>query len=189
MNIIFLDTSLLQISHLGIDTVNRWHFVLESGRWGRSRCILPSPLHLYLSLLPLFLLFFGGDYCPTLSACKPFLIFLSVINLYLTDSILLYPAHIFFHLPPCLLPSYISLSLSLSYRMLKIQWAGYKNMNSTSEKESVIYPFRPTGCVLIFQKPLSAIVWFQQHTAVTLLRCKKLKGHRAVKSCVIFSEV
>lgn len=40
MNIIFLDTSLLQISHLGTDTVNRWHSVLESGRWGRSCCSL-----------------------------------------------------------------------------------------------------------------------------------------------------
>lgn len=35
-----LDTSLLQISHLGVDTVNRWHAVLESGRWGRSCCSL-----------------------------------------------------------------------------------------------------------------------------------------------------
>lgn len=44
MNIIFffffLDTSLRQISHLGTDTVNRWHSVLESGHWGRSCCSL-----------------------------------------------------------------------------------------------------------------------------------------------------
>lgn len=70
-----------------------------------------SPLHLYLSLLsPRFF----GITALSLSLCKPFLIFLSVINLYLTDSILLYPAHIFFHLPPCLSPSSISLSLSLT---------------------------------------------------------------------------
>lgn len=125
----------------------------------------PLPLHLYLSYslrLSVYLLcgtffwgFFGGEgrgggYWPSsLSPYKPFLIFLSVINLYLTDSILLYPTHIFFHLPPCLSPS----SIALSHRMLESQWTGYKNMNSTSEKESVILSsFRPAGLVLIFQE-------------------------------------
>lgn len=165
----FLDTSLLQISHLGKDTVNRWHFVLESGRWGRSRRSLVR-CHCHPSFLPFtssslsqllpssFRLsavwdFFGGEgregYWPSSLSLSPFLIFLSVINLYLTDSILLYPAHIFFHLPPCLSPS----SIALSHRMLKSQWTGYKNMNSTSEKESVILSsFRPAGLVLIFQE-------------------------------------
>lgn len=52
MNMIFfLDTSLLQISYLGKDTVNRWHFVLESGRWGRSRRSLVW-CHCHPSFLP-----------------------------------------------------------------------------------------------------------------------------------------
>lgn len=115
VNITVLDTSLLQISHLGTDTVNRRHFVLESGRRGRSRrslvwcrpSFLPSPL---LNLLPLSFLVFLGLLAPSLFPVSLFLIFLSVINLYLTDSILLYPAHIFFHLPRCLSPSSIALS-------------------------------------------------------------------------------
>lgn len=100
----------------------------------------------------------GGGYWPSsLSSYKPFLIFLSVINLYLTDSILLYLAHIFFHLPPCLSPS----SIALSHRMLKSQWTGYKNMNSTSEKESVILSsFRPAGLVLIFQESVFFLYFF-----------------------------
>lgn len=45
--------------------------------------------------------------------------------------------------------------LSLSHRMLKSQWTGYKNMNSTSEKESLILSsFGPSGLVLIYQEPL-----------------------------------
>lgn len=81
--------------------------------------------------------------------CKPFLIVLSVINLHRTDSILLHPAHIFFHLPPCLSPS----STALPRRMLKSQWTGNKNMNSTSERR-VSYPVRLTGLLLIFPPPI-----------------------------------
>lgn len=48
---------------------------------------------------------------------KPFLIVLSVINLFGTDSILPQPARVCFHLPPCLLPS----SIALPRRMLRSQ--------------------------------------------------------------------
>lgn len=106
----FLDTNLLQKSNLGMVIVYTLSLtlgkvVLQPG----VQPLLPLlTLHLYLSLLSLFFLcsFFWGLLAP----CKPFLIFLSVINLYHTDSILLYSAHIFFHLPPCLLPSSIALS-------------------------------------------------------------------------------
>lgn len=217
MNMIFfLDTSLLQISYLGKDTVNRWHFVLESGRWGRSRrslvwchchpSFLPfTPSSLSQLLPPSFRLsavwdfFFGflggkgggGSWPSSLSPYKPFLIFLSVINLYLTDSILLYPAHIFFHLPPCLSPS----SIALSHRMLKSQWTGYKNMNSTSEKESVILSsFRPAGLVLIFQEAVFFIrlllnILISATSCSHTCELQKSKSHRAVKTCVMFFEV
>lgn len=68
MNIIFLDTSLRQISHLGMDPAHRWHPVLESGRWGRSRCRLgcwstasslaTSYLFIFISAYSLFFSFF-----------------------------------------------------------------------------------------------------------------------------------
>lgn len=62
--------------------------------------------------------------------------------------------------------------LSLSHRMLKSQWTGYKNMKSTSEKKSIMLSsFRPTGLVLIFSEALFPIVWFLRHPAVTLLSC------------------
>lgn len=81
--------------------------------------VVPSqhflPLHLCLVLLPLPLFlaacFLGITNLLSFSLpSKPSLIFLSVINLYLTDSILLQPAHTFFHLPPRLLASSIVLS-------------------------------------------------------------------------------
>lgn len=85
--------------------------MLESG------VVLPQhflPLHLCLILLPLTLFlcarFLGITNLLTISLpSKPSLIFLSIINLYLTDSILLQPAHTFFHLPPRLLASSIVL--------------------------------------------------------------------------------
>lgn len=112
---------------------------------GCSTVSLLSP-HLFIfisadSLSPVFL----GI---TSLLCKPFLIVLSVINLHRTDSILLYPAHIFFHLPPHLSPS----SIALPRRMLKSQWTGNKNMNSTSESR-VSYAVRLTGLPLIFPPP------------------------------------
>jgi len=80
--------------------------------------VVPPLLFLHLSLhlcrLPLSCLshcsFFRGITGLLSPPWEPFLIFLSVINLHLTDSILLYPVHIFFHLPPCLSPSSIVLS-------------------------------------------------------------------------------
>lgn len=115
------------------------------------------PLHLYLCLLPFFLIFL--DYRP----CKPFLIFLSVINLYLPDSLLLYPAHIFFHLPS---PS-PALFYGASHRMLKTQWAGYKNMKSTSEKEELN--------TLLFQPhwPCSHISFFFSNSLISATSCRQ----------------
>lgn len=90
----------------------------------------------HLSIPPLTSRFFisglsSGFRAPLRIPRKPFLIVLSVINLFGTDSILLQPAHVCFHLPPCLLPS----SFALPHRMPKSQWAGYKNMKSVSEEE------------------------------------------------------
>lgn len=67
--------------------------------------------------------------------------------------------------------------LSLSHRMLKSQWTGYKNMNSTSEKESVV-PFQAHWpCSHISKSSFLFFfltkVWFQRHPTVTLLSCKK----------------
>lgn len=175
-----------------MDTVNRWHFVLESGHWGKvtlqpSVVPLPSlfshisllhlPLHLYLSLLPLLLFLEGGITSPLSFPVSLFSSsYLSSISILLTQfsSTLLIFSFIFL---PVFRPH-----LSLSHRMLKSQWTGYKNMDSTSEKESVILSsFRPTGLVLIFQGPLFfSVVWFQRHYAVTLLSCKKFKRSQGI---------
>lgn len=70
----------------------------------------PAPCPLSFFFLIFIILYFGGitSHLPLL--CEPFLLVLSVTRLYRTDSFLLYPAYIFFHLPPCLSPSSIALS-------------------------------------------------------------------------------
>lgn len=83
--------------------------------------------------------FFGGDYRPPLSLSLPVSLFsssyLSSISILLTQysSTLLIFSFIFL---PASRPH-----LSLSHRMLKSQWTGYKNMNSTSVTESIV-PFQ-----------------------------------------------
>lgn len=136
------------------------------------------PLH------PLLCSFFW-DYWPLLSPCKPFLIFLSVINLYLTDSILLYLAHIFFHLPPCLLPSSIALSPDAQ-----------ESVNWLQEHELDIW--KKEHNTLLFQAHWALFSYFKNHFYFNSLfpetSCShtaelyKSSGHRVVKSCVIFFE-
>lgn len=165
-------------------TLRPWEWTLGEGH-AAARCsataislfshlsLLPSPLHLPLSS------FFWGRITSPLSL--PVSLFsssyLSSISILLTQfsSTLLIFSFIFL---PVFRPH-----LSLSHRMLKSQWTGYKNMDSTSEKESVILSsFRPTGLVLIFQGPLFffSVVWFQRHYAVTLLSCKKFKRSQGI---------
>lgn len=111
--------------------------------------LLPLPLHLYQPTpSPSFLLFWGITGPLSLPVSLFSSSYLSSISILLTQfsSTLLIFSFIFL---PVFRPH-----LSLSHRMLKSQWTGYKNMNSTSEKESVILSsFRPTGLVLIFQGP------------------------------------
>lgn len=108
--------------------------------------------------------------------CKPFLIVLSVINLFGTDSILLQPAHVCFHLPPWLLPS----SIALFHRMPKSQWTGYKNMNSVPEEERKSLSGLALFCYFLFFCVFSCQILAppspsRSHPSRIF---KNLKGHR-----------
>lgn len=155
---------------------------LTSSSLSQSTPSLPPPLYFF---------FFFGITVP-LSLSLPISLFsssyLSSISILLTlfSSTLLIFSFIFL---PVSRPH-----LSLSHRMLKSQWTGYKNMNSTSEKESVV-PFQAhwpcshisKSSFLFFplqKSDFSAIP--RSHFSVVK---KNGKGRRAVRSCVIFFEV
>ena len=156
----------------------------------------PTPFFLSFSSLVFFFLGGGGDYWPSLPLflpppvslfSSPYQSSISILLTQFSSALLIFS---FIFLPVS------SSHLELSHRMLKSQWTGYKNMNSTSEKESLILSsFRLTGLVLIYQvpgffpPPHTPTVWFQRHPAVRHLTSKNPKGHRAIKPCVIFFEV
>lgn len=119
----------------------------------------------------IFFFFWGGLPAPSFSLppCKPFLIFLSVINLYLTDSILLYPAHIFFHLPPRLSPSSIALSPDAQE---SVNWLQEHELDVCNGEHRTLSG--PQALFSYFKNLFSPkIVWFNRCPAVTLLGCKK----------------
>lgn len=122
-------------------------------------------LHLYLSLLSLSLFLFGiiGPFSLPVSLFSSS--YLSSISIILTQfsSTLLIFSFIFL---PVSCPH-----LSLSHRMFKSQWTGYKNINIWKEEHNTLLFQAHWPCSHILRTTSFSIVWFRQHPAVTLLSC------------------